>query len=386
MLGELPKLFDRNYAMAYFLPVLLFLAAGFGLVAGVGCIPQLIASRTGDPAAVAAGLAIAAWLGGFLLLALNRTLYQILEGYGRYNPLQLNMRRERGRYQRLHKQLEALYRKQEGAQGMDSRFTAKDRARLRRLQQDEAEQFPHLEDLLLPTALGNTIRAFEVYPGIMYGINTVVGWNRLYSLLPKDYRDLIDTAKAVTDFWLNLQVLSLALVAEWIALALLARDARFPWVPTVAFVITLFAANRTRVAAVEWGDAIKSAFDVFLPDLGAKLRLPQQTDRDTERAHWAKVTQAILFRRPDVLPALAPPTPPTPPLSTPITTSAAPPLAPVVTTDSPSLAALPDATVPSPTEQTLADGVEIMDDTTSAAGSLDRGARWQQLRRMVRGS
>src|SRR5712692_4078105 len=77
-----------------------------------------------------------------------------------------------------------------------------------------AERFPPEEDQLLPTAFGNTIKAFETYPDVMYGFDAIEGWTRLLAVIPKDYRELIETTKAETDFWVNLWFISLLILCE----------------------------------------------------------------------------------------------------------------------------------------------------------------------------
>ncbi len=42
MFSELPKIFDRNYAIGYFLPVAVFLVVSLGLIKGYGLLPQLL--------------------------------------------------------------------------------------------------------------------------------------------------------------------------------------------------------------------------------------------------------------------------------------------------------------------------------------------------------
>jgi hypothetical protein len=58
---------------------------------------------------------------------------------------------------------------------------------------------------------------------------------------------------------------------------------------------------RVRSAAVEWGEVVKSAFDVFLPELHKKLEFPIAT-REEERQMWERFSQAIIYRLPSSLP------------------------------------------------------------------------------------
>jgi hypothetical protein len=55
---------------------------------------------------------------------------------------------------------------------------------------------PYVE---FPTRLGNIIEAFETYPKVKYGLDSVFYWYRLWVVLDKDLREEIDNAQAVVD-------------------------------------------------------------------------------------------------------------------------------------------------------------------------------------------
>ena len=64
-------------------------------------------------------------------------------------------------------------------------------------------QYPDDEFWLLPTSFGNSIRAFEVYSRIMYGIDAIEGWSRLLAVIPTEYLEKINDSKANVAFWVN---------------------------------------------------------------------------------------------------------------------------------------------------------------------------------------
>lgn len=140
------------------------------------------------------------------------------------------------------------------------------------------------------------MRAFEIYSRIMYGLDAIPGWERLLTVIPKDYRALIDDAKAQTDFWINMWFLSLLLALEYILILLLTQRYILIWVFPVAILSALFAAYRARIAAIEWGHYIKASFDVFLPELYTKLGFPHPLNRTEERSNLIRFSQAIIYR------------------------------------------------------------------------------------------
>src|SRR5262245_57914640 len=98
MFSELPKLFDRNFAIAYFLPVGLFMVASAWLLNAIGDWSKIATIFTGNTLFDATLAVFAAWIVGILLLVLNREIYRFLEGYGGYNPLQLLNNRAKQAY------------------------------------------------------------------------------------------------------------------------------------------------------------------------------------------------------------------------------------------------------------------------------------------------
>ena len=120
MFGELSKLFDRNFVIGYFLPVALFAIVTLALLAGFGLwlsgsdvlslfsapnteasAPENTAISTLAPLVNTTIVVLVLWLFAVFLLAFNRTVYRLMEGYGPVNPARLLAWRERRRYRKL---------------------------------------------------------------------------------------------------------------------------------------------------------------------------------------------------------------------------------------------------------------------------------------------
>jgi hypothetical protein len=111
---------------------------------------------------------LGSWGGGILLLATNRDLIRLMEGYGRLNPAHVFQGFERRRYRKLKDEILELNKIKSEQKG----FTHELNKKRTQLMVKLVERFPDEEDWLLPTAFGNTIRAFEVYPRVMYGVSS----------------------------------------------------------------------------------------------------------------------------------------------------------------------------------------------------------------------
>ena len=142
--------------------------------------------------------------------------------------------------------------------------------------EDAMARYPVEEHLLLPTRLGNTLRASELRPYFKYGLDPVRCWFQLWLVLPESTRNEISAARARLDaaavaFTFSVAVAVWAVWAWWalpLALAAAAICYRVYAVP----------------AAAAYGDLIEAACDVHRPALYAALRLglPESPSADRE--------------------------------------------------------------------------------------------------------
>jgi hypothetical protein len=92
MFGKLPELFERNFAIGYFLPVVAFIIATLWLfdIAGMP-VADLTVDVVNQIDALVGGIMIGlvSWLSSVFLLVVNRDLLRFMEGYGQFNPARL---------------------------------------------------------------------------------------------------------------------------------------------------------------------------------------------------------------------------------------------------------------------------------------------------------
>lgn len=304
MFGELPKLFDRNFVIGFFLPVAVFITISILIVNPYPFGTQAMDFLRTDLLVGTTTIGLLAWVGGIVLLALNRDLYRIMEGYRKYNPLKLFGWMEKRRYQRVAQEVEKLDDEYRECINSKKPFPAKSMARRNELMRQLAEEFPDKEEYLLPTPFGNVLRSFEVYPRYMYGFEAIDGWGRLLAVIPKEYLELIDAARAQVDFWVNLGVVFILLQIEYIGLAFITGTPLQWWVVLLLIALGTVAPLRATSAAREWGDFVKSAFDVYRFKLLESLGLDLPGTREEEKTLWTKYSQAIIYRLPERLPDL----------------------------------------------------------------------------------
>jgi hypothetical protein len=309
LFGDLPSLFGRDFAIGFLLPVAFFIPVSYLVADGFGSVSihaylGSIRSMKDQPALLGATVFVfVLWFGGVTLLALNRTIIRIKEGYGRWNPAKFFGFIERRRFKALQSDLGNL----------DSEFflmkelslvKEQDAIRGRRsdLLRELAERFPDQEEYLLPTAFGNTIRAFEVYPRVIYGLDAIPLWPRLLMVMSEDVRALVDSAKAEMDFWLNLWAMSVLLVTEYLTLAVFTHHRGYLWLLLLTLLLIPISSSRSRVAAAVWGEMVKAAFDMHLTKLREAFQMKEEQDRNSEQRYWEGLSRALIYRSKEDLP------------------------------------------------------------------------------------
>jgi len=299
LIGEFNKIFDRDFVIGFFAPSLAFVMASLYLLRYLGVLPAWLSFDGVQTLKDATTLAFASWVWAMFLLSINRGVFRFIEGYWPFGLAHHLNGIERRRFIRLQTRLAALERQEEANGENNHGFCATDEKT--RLLEQAARRFPGTEDLVLPTSFGNVVRAFEDYPRIMYGYESIDGWNRLYTVLPKDYREVMNSARALTDFWVNLWFMSLLFVAEVVAVTVWTHRLIHVFIIVLVIIFSIWTYIMARDAVARWGEWVKAAFDVFLPELGKKLGYVVPTDREQEREFWLKLSQAMVFRDPGAL-------------------------------------------------------------------------------------
>jgi len=141
---------------------------------------------------------------------------------------------------------------------------------------------------LLPTALGNVLRAAEENAGKRYGLDAVVVWPRLYPLISgslsvvlRDQRNQLDIAARFCCMCLLGTVVTIGMLFHhglWNLLAL-------------ALLVLAWGSYRAAIAAaLAYGVNVQTAFDLHRFELYKALKLPMPKDRNTERAANRKLS------------------------------------------------------------------------------------------------
>lgn len=222
------------------------------------------------------------------------------------------------RFRRLKAQDEILWEEWKKARSEKKPFSHEKQMKYGEILALRREKYPTREDDLLPTGFGNAIRAFEVYPGDVYGVNAIPIWLRLASVIPKNFTELIEDARAQVTCFMNITYISAIIgvsalvricryadwtwafnsrIPFWIGIQTLLSGIVYWWlqIAAISFAIAILASIWTTSRVSAWGGLVKSAFDCYLPSLIKQFGyLPPQTE--TERyAFWEEFSALVSY-------------------------------------------------------------------------------------------
>ena len=162
------------------------------------------------------------------------------------------------------------------------------------------QRFPVREADLLPTRLGNVLRACVSYASDerRYGMDIIYFWPRLYPLLPDVLRSALTEARAAMDLALVTSILAWLFVPSVIALSALGGWI-WPWglvLAVAAGLLGCLAYSMLVNAAVTYTELVRSSVDVYRRLLLETMGFARPTTLAEERELWKAIGQ-LLYRR-----------------------------------------------------------------------------------------
>jgi hypothetical protein len=212
-------------------------------------------------------------VGGLLLMAFSAVVMEQVqdrllrwaEGYGPRPlwPLRFALaRRWEKKAQRMEERWQELA---ERCGGDPERLSPPERAEYARLDAFRL-RLPVDPGRMMPTLLGNLLRAAEEHAWVRYGLEAGVCWPRLWFLLPRDVREEIAAARSRLNEatrWLGWGLLFVVwTVWAW-------------WAAPVGLLIAGLAWQGMTRAALVYGDLVRAAFDLYHPLLFEHLGWPK---------------------------------------------------------------------------------------------------------------
>lgn len=290
-LASITGVFSRYFVVGFFLPAYIALVALWQSASSEFLPDQLEQYSRAGQLAILGGVALVA---AMLLSGLSYYIIQWFEGY----PLEKTagwpvvgwlydgaIALQRRRYDRLlavrANKAKPQAERQDAAWFLD-RF------------------YPERSDLLLPTRVGNAVRAFERHSKLRWGLDSVTLWPRIEGLLSATEREAFFDAKTNFCVFINGSVgaliVGVVLVVDQAVYT--AHPASYWALYAIPFVVG-YALYRMAISpATEWGDHVRSAFDCHRLEIYDKLGVRAPTSFSDERALADRVNKALLYGRP----------------------------------------------------------------------------------------
>jgi hypothetical protein len=169
--------------------------------------------------------------------------------------------------------------------------------------------YPPEEDDIMPTRLGNILRAAEYYPKHRYGADTILLWPRMSHVIPREHLNDIEEARASLEFILVVALWCYSFgIASLVLLTLFGSDPMLAALLFTAGVTGAYAAYASALRlADEYGDQLRSGFEVYRHDLLERLKIKIPDGPDEERKTWEELRYWLgqgraKYARPYVLP------------------------------------------------------------------------------------
>ena len=146
--------------------------------------------------------------------------------------------------------------------------------------------------LVMPTRLGNALRAAEDRAGRRYGLDTIAAWPRLYPLLSERVAALVDDQRTQIDIAARFTAVLLGATAA--SAALLITHGWWLLVPVATLALAWLSYRGACSAALSYGDGLEAAFDLHRLDLRTSLHLAMPRTLKEERALNQELSKFLL--------------------------------------------------------------------------------------------
>lgn len=206
-----------------------------------------------------------------LLSSVATPLYRVLEGYKLPSKYAAN---KRAGHIAARKRLRT-----EIAAG------AGDTAINRGMARERLERYPRKAEYVMPTRLGNALKAGESYGKTQYNLDTVLLWTQLVSVASDELKEGLTRTRTTMDFYAGIFWLSPLFAFASVGAALYARDAVY-LLGLVALCLCPLAYSGTVRAATSYASVMRALVDMTRVDLAEKVGLQLPAKLADERELW----------------------------------------------------------------------------------------------------
>jgi hypothetical protein len=275
----LRRLLSVNFAPSALFVSCLWVLVRAGSFSGRSDWDRVVPRERGALVGNLLGVALCAGVLGLLLYPFQVRAVRVLEGYWDRWPFTAGLAGVLVEYQRRRWQV-LQHRARAPRGGAAGRHVAADA--YRRL----AARPP--EDVLLPTALGNALRAGELSAGERYGLATLSSWPRIYLQVSDRAVEALRSTRDAMDAAVNLCWSFLAVGV--VSLVALYDEPGAWWLPLLGLVLAAVAYKGAVIAAQAYSGLMHVVYDLHRFDLLEALH-HELPSKEAERDVFGQVTE-----------------------------------------------------------------------------------------------
>jgi hypothetical protein len=219
-----------------------------------------------------------------LLLALNSTpLYRLLEGYAWPKwAFEAGRKRQIDRWKKLK---ETAF----------SPTEERDNRARQQIAWGRLKEYPEDEKSLLPSRLGNAIKAFESYGNDRYGLDSQTLWYELTTVAPDNLRKDEQEARSIVDFFVCSIYLSAAYTFLAILIGIAQQDLRSFITGLVAALLVPFTYSRAVKSTQQWRSVVQALVNIGRINLARSLNLRIPPILEDEKRMWQAFTGFVYW-------------------------------------------------------------------------------------------
>ena len=155
---------------------------------------------------------------------------------------------------------------------------------------EKLNRYPTNNSDLLPTRLGNALKAFELYGYEHFCLSSQVLWIELLGVVPKYVQDEVDNGRTACDFAVAATFLSWLYGLAALGLGVVGAFQRHfdvgAWVQVGALALWPLTYELAVISTDYWGQTVRALVNLGRKPLAAALGVPFPTDLQAERELW----------------------------------------------------------------------------------------------------
>ena len=145
---------------------------------------------------------------------------------------------------------------------------------------------------ILPTGLGNILRAAEDFVSAKYGLDAIITWTRLYILLPDNMKTLINDQRIKLD--LSTRLSFIFLISTIISSIFFVKISFLSLIPIATFILLIISYKGSKQVAFGYGQLIHSAFDLYRFDLLKQLKISLPKNIEEEKKKGQEISSFLV--------------------------------------------------------------------------------------------